>query len=788
MASILIYNEIDIYEVYAQEYSGTCGDEDSSVTWTLDTATKILRISGNGAIKDFFHYDEGDTEEETEVIRPIITEEWHAYKSKIEFIMIDEGITSIGSFAFYGLSRLQYIYFPDTLTDIKDHALKNCKILNNVTIPPNVTHIGERAFGDCNGIEKIVLPEGLPVIDRAAFKDCRKLVSVKLPSTLTCIDALGFYGCESLESIVIPEGVQTLGGKAFKKCSKLVYVYLPSTISNIEQGNFEECTSLRYINIPHGVKKISTNLFHNCGNLQRIILPITVTSILPAAFDGCEKIQILGATEYVENYAVQNNIEFIDTRIQSNNLIYAPINNREVTVVGYSGKLFSANIPKEVNGYKVTSIWNKAFEYSYDLTSITIPSTITKINNTAFRYCYDLVEVTNNSSLEIAIGSKENGYVGYYAANIRTSVDDQTILLTDKDGFITTYINDTNYIIGYKGNESNITLPLSYKNIYGETVEEYYIYKYAFAGNENITNCIFNTNICGIGHAAFYNNTNLISAFIPESITTIENHAFRKCGESFSISGYEGTTAQGYATANKHEFHSLEAPEKKLPEIDSSMVSLEYETIEWTGEECNPEVTVTYNGTDLLCGVDYITEYANNVQVGIATVTITGTGEYTGTVMMNYKIDLVKNHSYEVGDYQIKVTGINEDGLTGTASVKDYLNFSNIYVVIEDTIDIGGVQLDITEIGKEAFYGNDTIKKIDIGHNVTKISVRAFYGCSSLKRLNIYSEKLNYVGTMSIKGVYKKMIIRVPVTKKKKYSGLFTGQSGYASTTIMKTF
>ncbi len=58
----------------------------------------------------------------------------------------------------------------------------------------------------------------------------------------------------------------------------------------------------------------------------------------------------------------------------------------------------------------------------------------------------------------------------------------------------------------------------------------------------------------------------------------------------------------------------------------------------YTGSMITPNITVTYNGQTLTLGKDYVVNYANNINTGNATVTVTGIGNYTGTKQINFQI------------------------------------------------------------------------------------------------------------------------------------------------------
>ena len=104
--------------------SGTCG---ADLTWVLDP-NETLTISGTGAMDD--RPDFGD-------------------RSKIRQVVIGEGVTSIGAFAFVKCQDLTSVTLPDSLTAISGYAFQSCLSLTSLTIPAGVTSIGSMLFFHC---------------------------------------------------------------------------------------------------------------------------------------------------------------------------------------------------------------------------------------------------------------------------------------------------------------------------------------------------------------------------------------------------------------------------------------------------------------------------------------------------------------------------------------------------------------------------------------------------------------------------------------------------------------
>lgn len=125
----------------------------------------------------------------------------------------------------------------------------------------------------------------------------------------------------------------------------------------------------------------------------------------------------------------------------------------------------------------VTEIREYAFNNCKSLIKVTLGSNLKTINDSAFSGCKKLVEVINKSGLEID-HSPDNGYVGYYALNIATNGESKIV---NKNGYLYFTYNNTNNLIGYAGNDTDLVLPEDFNG------QSYKIYKYAFKDCKNLT-------------------------------------------------------------------------------------------------------------------------------------------------------------------------------------------------------------------------------------------------------------------------------------------------------------
>ena len=144
--------------------SGNCGE---NITWTLSSG--LLTISGTGAIPDY-----SDPYATT-------TAPWYEYYVNINAVLIEDGITTIGSCAFAGLTLMTAVSIPNTVTQINYGAFKN-SALSSVTIPRNVTLINNYAFQGCTGLEQVTILS--PTLNSSEnhtsmFSGCTNLKTVK---------------------------------------------------------------------------------------------------------------------------------------------------------------------------------------------------------------------------------------------------------------------------------------------------------------------------------------------------------------------------------------------------------------------------------------------------------------------------------------------------------------------------------------------------------------------------------------------------------------------------------
>ena len=117
--------------------SGNC-----SVVLTNDGTLTISKKSGNGAMNDYDSKNDPG---------------WHSssYSRYITKIVINDGVTYIGKYAFNELYNSTTVTIPNSVTSVGQNAFKGCTKLQSITIPDSVAEIADNAFSDCSSLETV---------------------------------------------------------------------------------------------------------------------------------------------------------------------------------------------------------------------------------------------------------------------------------------------------------------------------------------------------------------------------------------------------------------------------------------------------------------------------------------------------------------------------------------------------------------------------------------------------------------------------------------------------------
>ncbi len=630
-------------------------------------------------------------------------------------LVIPDGVTSINSYAFQGCGSIISVVIPASVTSVSPSAFYGCDRLVELKNLSNLSFSNDgeseesfyflNIYTETKGKKKtfetedgflyyedgnvcyllgyigddteLKLPENINGknygIYRYAFANNENVSSLTIPEGVTSIGEWAFYDCKKMTSITIHDGVTAIGRYAFASCDGLTSISIPDSVTSIGDSAFDYCPNLM-VNIDgiYYVDKWVVNCA--CDKTSAIIMDGTV-GIADRAFWGCGHTSI----------TIPNSVIYIGD-----------------SVFWACDGLTSIIIPDSV-----TSIGDSAFWGCDNLTIITLGTNVTFIGNSAFGTCHKLVEVYNLSALKITKGSVDNGEVGKSALNIYTATEGKKKTFETEDGFIFYEDGDTRYLVGYKGNDTEITLPSDCNG------KSYDVYSYAF-----------------------YYSDKLASVIIPDSVTSICDNAFDHCNSLTNVTIGNSVTSIGYASFSWcYDLTTI---------IISNSVT---HIADWAFWVCDSLTNVFYTGTEA--------EW-NAISIGSVNEDLTSAPRYYYS----------ENEPTEEGNYWHYVDGVatvwetytvpdaapdDEDGLAYTLSEDEtYYIVTGIgnYEGTELVIPAQYKGLPVKEIADSAFYDNDTITKLVISEGITVIGISAFGDCDKLEYISI-PKTVNNLGLYS---------------------------------------
>ena len=248
---------------------------------------------------------------------------------------------------------LQQVVLPDGLTSIGQYAFRDCYNLQDVTLPATLKSIDTNAFEDCDNFKNIIIPEGVTSVGTYAFYSCDALQTVKWPSTTTTIRDYTFYQ-SGIKSIEIPEGLTSIGANAFYG-TNLAKLECPSTLTTINSRAFYNCASLSSVKLNEGLQSLEYRAFYNCDALTSIVLPSTL-NYCNIPFENCNGLRMLTCLALLPP-ALEGNYDIIYNVNKEYCTLYVPewtINKYKLTagwdvfptikpIVGYWPELIQTN-------------------------------------------------------------------------------------------------------------------------------------------------------------------------------------------------------------------------------------------------------------------------------------------------------------------------------------------------------------------------------------------------------------------------------------------------------------
>ena len=753
-------------------------------TYSYVESTHTLTISGSGAMADYEYSSQLP---------------WRSYANAITTVVIEDGVTSIGNYAFSGCSGLTSVEIPTNVTSIGDYAFFECtglttvtfdgtptlvsiggsafwgSGLTTVTIPASVTSIGNNAFQNCgslatmtvagenkvydsrNGCNAIIekntntliagcinstIPASVTSIGDEAFNCCSGLTSVTIPAGVTSIGNYAFNSCSGLTSVTIPASVTSIGNYAFDCCSGLTSVTIPASVTSIGEGVFEYCKNLATITVEDG------NTVYNSRNGCNAIIETSSNKLIA----GCKNTTIPASVTSIGNYAFSGCSGLTSVEIPTN-----------VTSIGdnaFSGctGLISVTIPANV-----TSIGDNAFSGCTGLISVTIPASVTSIGVGAFIFCGQLTSVLVNATTPPTLGdyafdSNASGRKIYVpTASVESYKSDWSTYRNDIMAFTTERSGSCGTDVTWKltGIPDNYTLTISGSGAINDR---------PWTGYANgIKTVVIGSGVTSIGDNAFFGCSGLTSIEIPASVTSIGKYAFSGCSGLATVTVYAPS-----CTLGSNAFSAC--GNLKNIYVFSDLVD-DYKAA-WSAYESKiTAMTPVASGT---CGKETPEDVTWRLEgeAGHYRLIISGTGEMADYIYLNtrpwhnysenIKTIVIENGVTSIGECAFcecngltsisipaSVTSIGPSAFEGCsaltsieipASVTSIGNYAFGYCSALTSIEIPA---SVTTIGEEAF-NNTALTSIEIPASVTSIGNGAFIDCEKLTSITVAEGNANY--------------------------------------------
>ena len=680
----------------AAQYTGSCG---TNVTYSLNTSTYELVISGTGTMTDY----------------STSSQPWYSNRAYIKTVTINSGVTSIGKNAFKYCYNLKTINISDSVTSIGEDAFGNCQSISSIsvdsanacyttdgygvlfdknktnlikypsantrttyTIPSSVTSISNYAFWECDSITGITIPSNVKSIGVTAFGMCSNLSKVTLNYGLTTICDSAFSNCTSLTSISIPDSVTTIGSSAFyntgyyKNSSNWENnaLYIGKFLVQVDHSNIGDAFTIK-----SGTKLIAGFTFLGCSALATVTIPDSVAFICDSAFYDCSAITTCyyaGAKEQwdlisigKENKTLTSAQIIFDCNSDRPNYGSGSCGDGVTWTVYTDGELVISGAGDMNNYGSLNMPWK-----NLDFNTVTIGGGVTSIGAYAFYKCSKVYSVTIPSGMETI------GVYAFYGCNGLT----------------------------------NVVIPNSVTSI-GE---------YAFYDCAKLYSVTMSGGVETIGECAFYSCENLGKITIPNSLTSVSYSAFEGC---LSLNSVYITDIAAWCAI---EF------------IDSSSNPLCFAGNLYLNNSRITELAIPD-------GVTSIGNYAFSGCTGLTSVTISNSVKNIG------------NGAFS------RCTGLTSVTIPDTVTSIDYGVFQNCTsltsVIIPDGVtSIGGyafknctsltsvaIPNSVTNIGNSVFSNCTSLTSVIIPDGVTSIGEYAFKNCTSLTSVTI-PENVRLIG------------------------------------------
>ena len=586
--------------------TGSCG---SNATYTLDTATGVMVISGTGDVRlpQDFGVRMGTTE-----------------------IIIEKGVTSIGYYGIHRYEKLESVTVPESLSHVDQNAFVGCTRLAAVRIKSlerwaeiwfesadaNPLYYAHHLYLDDEELTVLNLPAGTRQIGAYAFCGGTAFTAVTIPASVKYVGYGVFGGCTSLASITVDrenknyveEGGVLLTADRTKLISAApgaigsAYT-LPDTVESIGTGAFCGCRALMNITMPAGVRFIGKDAFAETGWYDAqpnglLMLGSCVIGYRGEMPEGT-RLELAEGTTCIADFAFdkQRNLVAVSIPASVTNIGYFAFYNTGVGTVYIEDLDAWCNIYFNNETY-FTPAWRSRGADLYlngrGVRKLTIPEGTAKIRRYTFANIKNIADVVIPDSVTTVekmafygsglYDSPQRGviYAGSWAVD-SPIYDEPPAELT----FVPGTVGIAEEAFDFKSGIQSVTFPASLQ----------YIGDRAFfrCGLRTVT-FEEGSKLSVIGRSSFSGNASLEEVDLPDTVKEVGGGAFADCGalvrvtfrnrdctiadfaytvsEQAEICGWRGSTAEAYAKKYGRKFVPLDAQETPKPVEPMTLVEV----------------------------------------------------------------------------------------------------------------------------------------------------------------------------------------------------------------------
>lgn len=763
--------------------SGKCGE---NLTWSVD-AENILTISGTGAMWDY--------EEVVDAQGGHTSAPWYAY-SPTELVL-EEGITYIGEFAFYRCGFTGGLTLPESLTSIGIYAFSQCYgFTGSLVLPENLTSIGGSAFLLCRGFAgSLTLPQNLTSIEWGAFLGCSGLTSVTIPKSVKEIAGGAFSNCSNLSSIivdgntnydsvdnvlfnkdhttllsypagkkdtsyVVPESVKSIGVCAFVGAD-LSSLTLPQDLTSIGWGAFEACRNLTSVTIPDSVTNIGFAVFRACSSLTSVTIPWRMTKVEEQAFSGCgkltdvyytgsqarwDRIEVSGNNEPLLNATIHFEAASpVGTGSCGENLTWSVDGDGILTISGTGAMWDYEDVESESSGWRTSAPW-----YDYAPTELVLKEGVTQIGKSAFCGCDFKGSVTLPKGLtQIGAGAFLNCFnlTGVTIPQGVTSIGDSAFL--NCAGLTSVVIpegvtNISGRAFGACYGLPSVTIPKSVTSIGEAAFSGCLSNIYVDEGNasySSVDGVLFNKDHTTL--IAYPANREDTAYKIPEGVTSIGNYALHACWQLTDVTIPESVTSIGdYAFNWSGELNAITIA-KSVTSIGRGAFSYctGLKDVYYTGSRTQWKNIKIEDENEPLLGATLHLNSVAPAASGKCGDNLTWSVDADGTLTIS--------GTGAIPDFEY-VTGETPNSIYGGANTPWRSYLIRKVVVNEGITSVGSMALayleemesislpaSLRELGNHALANNFGLKQIVLPENLETLDEMALFQCIGLSSLHI---------------------------------------------------